>query len=65
MRRGVDLDAVAAVAGGGIQIFNEAGQGRDINFDRAWAAALTLIIIVLVLYAIARLLTRRNTLARR
>ncbi len=46
-------------------IFDQAGQGRDINFDRAWAAALTLIIIVLVLYTIARLLTRRNTLARR
>ena len=46
-------------------IFDQAGQGRDINFDRAWAAALTLIIIVLVLYVIARLLTRRNTLARR
>jgi phosphate transport system permease protein len=46
-------------------IFDQAGQGRDINFDRAWAAALTLIIIVMVLYVIARLLTRRNTLARR
>jgi len=46
-------------------IFDQAGQGRDINLDRAWAAALTLIIIVLVLYVIARLLTRRNTLARR
>jgi phosphate transport system permease protein len=46
-------------------IFDQAGQGRDINFDRAWAAGLTLIIIVLVLYVIARLLTRRNTLARR
>lgn len=46
-------------------IFDQAGQGRAINFDRAWAAALTLIIIVMVLYVIARLLTRRNTLARR
>jgi phosphate transport system permease protein len=46
-------------------IFDQAQQGREINFDRAWAAALTLIVVVLVLYASARLLTRRNTLARR
>ena len=46
-------------------IFDQAGQGQDITYDRAWAAALTLIVIVLTLYAGARLLTRRNTLARR
>lgn len=46
-------------------IFDQAGQGQDTTYNRAWAAALTLIIIVLVLYAGARLLTRRNTLARR
>jgi phosphate transport system permease protein len=32
--------------------------------DRAWAAALTLILIVLLLNLIARLATRRNRLAR-
>lgn len=45
-------------------IFSQIGQGRDINYDRAWAAALTLITIVLTLYVSARLLTRRNTLRR-
>jgi phosphate transport system permease protein len=46
-------------------IFSQIGLGRPVNYDRAWAAALTLIVIVLVLYVGARLLTRRNTLARR
>ena len=46
-------------------IFDQAGQGQDITYDRAWAAALTLIVIVLALYVGARLLTRRNALARR
>ncbi|MGB8652412.1 MAG: phosphate ABC transporter permease PstA [Mycobacteriales bacterium] len=46
-------------------IFDQAGQGQAITYDRAWAAALTLIVIVLVLYVGARLLTRRNTLSRR
>jgi phosphate transport system permease protein len=46
-------------------IFDQAGQGQAITYDRAWAAALTLIVIVLVLYIGARLLTRRNTLSRR
>jgi phosphate transport system permease protein len=45
-------------------IFSQIGQGRDVNYDRAWAAALTLITIVLTLYVSARLLTRRNTLRR-
>jgi phosphate transport system permease protein len=46
-------------------IFSQIGLGRPVNYDRAWAAALTLIAIVLVLYVGARLLTRRNTLGRR
>ncbi len=46
-------------------IFDQAGQGQEITYDRAWAAALSLIVIVLVLYVGARLLTRRNSLARR
>ncbi|MGZ6825813.1 MAG: phosphate ABC transporter permease PstA [Mycobacteriales bacterium] len=46
-------------------IFDQAGQGQAITYDRAWAAALTLIVIVLALYAGARLLTRRSTLSRR
>ena len=46
-------------------IFDQAGQGQDITYDRAWAAALTLIIIVLTLYVSARLLTRRTGTSRR
>ncbi|MCW2598687.1 MAG: phosphate transporter, inner rane subunit PstA [Frankiales bacterium] len=46
-------------------IFDQAGQGQTITYDRAWAAALTLICIVLALYVGARLLTRRNTLSGR
>lgn len=46
-------------------IFDQAGQGQSITYDRAWAAALTLIVVVLVLYVGARLVTRRNALARR
>ena len=45
-------------------IFSQIGLGRPVNYDRAWAAALTLIVIVLVLYVSARLLTRRNSLRR-
>jgi phosphate transport system permease protein len=46
-------------------IFDQAGQGQAITYDRAWAAALTLIVIVIGLYVGARLLTRRSTLSRR
>ncbi|MEP7055932.1 MAG: phosphate ABC transporter, permease protein PstA, partial [Actinomycetota bacterium] len=43
-------------------IFDQAQSAYDVAIDRAWAAALTLIIIVLVLNLLARLLTRRNRL---
>jgi phosphate transport system permease protein len=46
-------------------IFGGARSSSDFNVDRAWAAALTLIAIVVLLYVAARLLTRRNALARR
>jgi phosphate transport system permease protein len=46
-------------------IFQNANSSSDFNVDRAWAAALTLILIVVVLYVGARLLTRRGGLARR
>ncbi|GAC1611983.1 MAG: phosphate ABC transporter permease PstA [Mycobacteriales bacterium] len=46
-------------------IFDQAGQGQTITYDRAWAAALTLIAIVLLLYVGARLLTRRTALTGR
>ncbi|MBV8162511.1 MAG: phosphate ABC transporter permease PstA [Acidimicrobiia bacterium] len=44
-------------------VFNQAGSAFAVAVDRAWAGALTLIAIVLVLTVLARLLTRRNRLA--
>jgi phosphate transport system permease protein len=48
-----------------LYVFGGAGSSSTFDVDRAWAAALTLILIVVVLYVAARLLTRRNALARR
>jgi phosphate transport system permease protein len=46
-------------------IFGNILSPSDYNVQRAWAGALTLILIVVVLYVAARLLTRRNQLAGR
>lgn len=46
-------------------VFQQAGSAYDVAIERAWAGALTLITIVILLYALARVLTRRNALARR
>ena len=46
-------------------IYNQALQAYQPAIDRAWAGALTLIVIVVILYTAARLLTRRNQLAGR
>jgi phosphate transport system permease protein len=46
-------------------VFDQAGQAYQPAIDRAWAAAATLIIIVIALYVAARLLTRRSRLAPR
>jgi phosphate transport system permease protein len=43
-------------------VFSQAGSAFDVAVNRAWAGALTLIVIVLVLTIAARLLTRRNRL---
>jgi phosphate transport system permease protein len=49
----------------GVMVYFGARSSSNFDVDRAWAAALTLILIVVVLYVAARLLTRRNALARR
>ncbi|HVX70290.1 MAG TPA: phosphate ABC transporter permease PstA [Mycobacteriales bacterium] len=49
----------------GVFIYQGALSSSDFDVDRAWAAALTLILIVVVLYVAARVLTRRNHLVRR
>jgi phosphate transport system permease protein len=46
-------------------IFQNARSSSNFDVQRAWAAALTLILVVVVLYVAARLLTRRNQLAGR
>lgn len=46
-------------------VFDQTGRGVDAAVNRAWAAALTLILIVVALYIAARVLTRRNSLASR
>jgi phosphate transport system permease protein len=46
-------------------VFAQAGNAFKVNVDRAWAAAMTLILIVVALYVMARLLTRRDAANRR
>jgi len=46
-------------------IFQQASSAYPASVDRAWAAAFTLILIVVVLYVGARLLTRRDALNQR
>jgi phosphate transport system permease protein len=43
-------------------VFTQAGSAFDVAVRRAWAAALTLVVVVLALIALARLLTRRDRL---
>jgi phosphate transport system permease protein len=45
-------------------IFQQAGDAQQTAVNRAWTAALTIIIVVMVLNLLARLLTRRNRLQR-
>ena len=46
-----------------IQIFNDVGQAQDRLVQRAWGAALTLVVLVLILTLLARLIQRRSKLA--
>jgi phosphate transport system permease protein len=48
-----------------LYVFSSAASGTPADVNRAWAAALTLILIVVLLYVVARLLTRRDALNRR
>jgi phosphate transport system permease protein len=49
----------------GVFIYQGALSSSDFDVQRAWTAALTLILIVISLSVVARLLTRRNKLTRR
>jgi phosphate transport system permease protein len=46
-----------------LQIFNDVGQAQDRLVQRAWGAALTLVVLVLLLTVLARLIQRRSKLA--
>jgi phosphate transport system permease protein len=46
-----------------LQIFNDVGQAQDRLVQRAWGAALTLVLLVLLLTLVARLVQRRSRLA--
>jgi phosphate transport system permease protein len=46
-----------------VQIFNDVGQAQDRLVSRAWGAALTLVLLVLVITLIARFIARRSRLA--
>ena len=46
-----------------LQIFNDITSPRAIVVQRAWGAALTLVVIVLILNLIARFVARRSRLA--
>jgi phosphate transport system permease protein len=48
-----------------LYVFDQATSSARGATDRAWGAALALILVVVVLYAVARLLTRRNRLVSR
>ena len=43
-----------------IQIFNDVGQASDVLVQRAWGAALTLVVLVLLLTLVARMIARRS-----
>jgi phosphate transport system permease protein len=46
-----------------VQIFQDVGKAQDRLVERAWGAALTLVLMILVLTMIARLVQRRSRLA--
>jgi len=46
-----------------VQIFQDISQPNDALVDRAWGAALTLVLLILLLTLIARLIARRSRLA--
>ena len=46
-----------------LQIYNDIASPRDVIVTRAWGAALTLVLMVLILNVIARLASRRSSLA--
>jgi phosphate transport system permease protein len=60
---GVNADLSQRMNSLPLQIFNDVGQAQDRLVQRAWGAALTLVVMVLALTLVARLNQRRSKLA--
>jgi phosphate transport system permease protein len=60
---GLSLDPSARMNSLPLQIFNDVGQAQDRLVQRAWGAALTLVVLILVLTLLARFVQRRSRLA--
>jgi phosphate transport system permease protein len=61
--KGATLDLNGPMNALPTQIFQDVGQPRDVLVARAWGAALTLVMMILLLTTIARLISRRSRLA--
>jgi phosphate transport system permease protein len=60
---GASLDPSQRMNSLPLQIFNDVGQAQDRLVTRAWGAALTLVLMILVLTILARAVQRRSRLA--
>ena len=60
---GASLDPTQRMNSLPLQIFNDVGQAQDRLVTRAWGAALTLVLMILVLTILARAVQRRSRLA--
>jgi phosphate transport system permease protein len=60
---GLSLDPSARMNSLPLQIFNDVGQAQDRLVERAWGAALTLVVLILILTLLARFVQRRSRLA--
>jgi phosphate transport system permease protein len=61
--KGATLDLGGPMNSLPTQIFSDVGQPRDVLVTRAWGAALTLVMMILLLTTVARLISRRSRLA--
>jgi phosphate transport system permease protein len=59
---GLSLDPSARMNSLPLQIFNDVGQAQDRLVQRAWGAALTLVVLILILTLLARFIQRRSRL---
>jgi phosphate transport system permease protein len=61
---GTNLDPTLQMNSLPVQIFNDVRQAQSNIVDRAWASALTLVAMILLLTLIARLIQRRSRVTR-